>query len=310
MSLSAIAKPFISTKPKGTIVSWNVLSDILLDSISDAVASSQNTLLFTTSFFKKRIGYILQTLETLIAAHKYPIFCLQEVNDSHDLQKSLSHSIRRFLQDRHYIVLESNFGTFDKVYPELGLITAIPSSKYDILTSSIQQISVVAPNTFIAVTLRQKAFPDSFVLVNTHFPAKFHDKKYMRQFTESFQHHLSFTNSKLIVCGDFNTTNSDPWYLLLRNSMNDLPEQDKHITHISIQRRDRRSSHNTIFQGFLDHFFWTRDITITLTSKLLSKLSSDRLDMLKNPSKDNPHILPTIKNPSDHIPVVVRYQLL
>lgn len=310
MSLSAVAKPFISTKPKGTIVSWNVLSDILLDSISDAVTSSPNTPLFTTSFFKKRIGYVLQTLDSLIATHKYPIFCLQEVNDSHDLQKSLSHSIRRYLQDRHYTILESNFGTFDKVYPELGLMTAIPSSKYDILTSTIQQISVVAPNTFISVTLRQKAFPDSFVLVNTHFPAKFHNGKYMKQFTESFHQHLSFTHSKLIICGDFNTTNSDPWYILLRNSMNDLPQQDKCMTHISIQRRDRRSSHNTVYQGFLDHFFWTRDITITLSSKLISKLSSDRLERLKNPSKDNRDILPTIKNPSDHIPIVVNYQLL
>lgn len=309
MKLSIKAKPFISAKPKGVIISWNILSDTLADPVLQSVSNVADKPLFSPSYFKKRISLIITRLKEMIDQHKYPIFCLQEVNDSKDDTRSFVHILTRFFQDHHYIVLSSNFGTFDKIYPELGILTAIPSFTYDMISFETAQIIPSSPNSYISTTLRHKASPETFTLVNTHFPAKFQDPKFMKQVCEAFWGH-SFASTKIIVCGDFNTSSHDPWYLALRRSYRSLPNQSQTITHLSIQRRDRRLHHNSVFQGFLDHFFWTSDISLSLLTILPNRLSNEDILLLQNPPKNNIHILPSVENPSDHFPLEVSFQLL
>lgn len=310
MKLSVKAKPFISAKPKGVIISWNILSDTLVDPVQQSVSNTADKPLFSPSYFKKRISLIITRLKEMIAQHKYPIFCLQEVNDSKDETRSFVHILTRFFQDQHYIVLSSTFGTFDKIYPELGILTAIPSFTYDMISFETAQIIPSSPNSYTSTTLRHKASPEMFTLVNTHFPAKFQDPKYMKHVSEAFWSHYGSTSPPLIVCGDFNTSSHDPWYLALRRSYRSLPNQSQTITHLSIQRRDRRLHHNNVFQGFLDHFFWTNDISLSLLTNLPNRLSDDDVQLLQNPPKNNIHILPSVENPSDHLPLEVSFQLL
>lgn len=315
MKLSVKAKPFISSRPKGSIVSWNILSTRLTDAISTSLMmknSSETQPLFSKSFFDKRIEYIIQTISRLMtssAGSPPPIICLQEVNDAVNEDKSLLKILTRFFQEHHYIVLSSSFGTYDPIYPELGLITAIPSMTYDVISNDIRQISVEAPNTMIRVVLRFKTSPTMFTVINTHFPAKFQDARYMRSYTQQFIEKCEIS-SHTMLCGDFNTSANDPWYITLRGNLQELPNQEQYITHLSIQRRDRRSSENTSFQGFLDHFFCTYDVNLSLVTRLPRRLSYDDISQLKSPLKDNPYILPSRQNPSDHVPIQTSFQLV
>ena len=314
MKLSVKAKPFISTKPSGTIVSWNVLSDTLTDAIANSVCTNTESALFPTSFFRKRIKYVEEKLQNLIKQLKYPIFCLQEVNDAKDESQSMVRVLTRLFQEKRYRVLCSNFGTFDHVYPELGVLVAIPEHLYDVLTFRIQQIAQNIPNTFIQVKLRAKTSTESFTVVNTHFPAKYNDTTFMKHVTESFLHHLglSTTNTpkRMVLCGNFNTTIHNAWYPSLRHGFHTWTHQDDKISHLSIQRRDRRVTYNTVFQDFLDHFFWTRDISIHFISDLPERLSIQEMEALKRPSRNDKNVLPSVQNPSDHYPLEVSFHLL
>lgn len=313
MKLSIRAKPFISTKPGGTIVSWNVLSDGLTEAISNSLSNNNDTALFSSNFLKKRIQHVQDVLQDMIQKLKHPIFCLQEVNDAKDISRSMSHILTRFLQDNHYIVLTSTFGTFDVVYPELGLLTAIPQYQYDVRSFRIQQLSELSPNTMIHVKLRPKASPETFHIINTHFPARFNDEIFMRQVTDAFMQGIVSLgiSQRLVICGDFNTTTSNVWYAPLKNGMFALPDMDNVMTHLSIQRRDRRASHNTVFQESLDHVFWTgKDITVSLLTSLPLRLSKNDLKTLENPARANQHVIPSVANPSDHFPLQLSFKLL
>lgn len=310
--LSAQAKPFEPKQQKqqrvgGNIVSWNVLSDSLTESIRQCVSSTPNVALFPKKVFDKRSDSILHKLKEMIKVYRSPIFCLQEVNDSVHENQCLMRILKRFLQEHHYRVLTTTFGTSDQVYPELGLLTAVPMHTYDIVSYSIQQIDVSAPNAFVFVHLRTKGVEQKeFHLVNTHFPARFDDSKFMRKYTKKFVDYWEgFRN--LVVCGDMNTRYEDEWYRVLAKEWKTLQFRN-HMTHLSIQRRDRRSAKNKVFQGFLDHVFWTSPLIITYIEVPPMALTPEELKMMETPRPNDPLVIPSASNPSDHYPLVVRFQ--
>lgn len=295
--LSVSAKPFVLQY--GNIVSWNVLSESLIDATANAVSSNPNVGLFSQSFLKKRSTYILECLERIIKKYR-PIFCLQEVNDSYQESENLNHILKKFFQDRYYRVIDITFGTFDKIYPELGIMTAIPMQLYDIHSIEIKQIQVASPNCYICTQIQKKDSTKIINVINTHFPAKFSDITFMTKYTTTFKQYFH-TMKNIIVCGDFNTTSDNPWYDELSQNLSSLKTSDN-ITTLSIQRRDRRKTHNDVFQGCIDHIFWSRPLKITLLESLPTPLSD--ISMLQQPTKQDSNIIPSPSNPSDHFPII------
>lgn len=308
--LSVQAKPFQPKRVNGHLVSWNILSDTLTESIQHSVSSSPSTPLFTAKFLKKRSEYILHRLGVFIKQYRYPIFCLQEVNDSVDEDRCLMRIIKRFLQDKNYRVLGASYGTFDPIYPELGLITAIPVHLYDVVTFTIQQIDVSAPNVFLYTHLRTKGeVLRDLQIVNTHFPAKHLDVRFMKKYTKTFMEYWHGYRN-LLVCGDFNTTYDNEWYPTFEKEWRTL-KFPNHITHVSIQRRDRRFTKNTIYQAFIDHVFWTpSSLLVSFVELPAMAIPESEFKLLEQPDRNDVNILPSVDNPSDHYPLVVHFQVL
>jgi len=222
------------------------------------------------------------------------------VNDSYQESENLNHILKKFFQDRYYRVIDITFGTFDKIYPELGLMTAIPMQLYDVHSIEIKQIDVVSPNCYIWTQIQKKDSPKMINIVNTHFPAKFSDITFMTNYTMTFIEYFH-TMKNVIICGDFNTTYDNPWYNHLSDQFSSL-KTSKNITTLSIQRRDRRKTHNDVFQGCIDHIFWSRPLKVTLLESLPSPISDS--NTLQQPTKQDPNIIPSPSNPSDHFPII------
>lgn len=310
MKLSVQAKPFRPKRAHGHLISWNVLSDSLTESIQQTISNIPGTPLFPPKLFKKRSKYLCDRLAQLIQEYRYPIFCLQEVNDSVKEEGCLMRILKTFLQTHHYRVFTISYGTFDPVYPELGLLTAIPLQLYDVKTFSIQQMDPSAPNAFIHTYLQTKGNSvHDFHIVNTHFPARFSDTKYMKRYTKQFVEYWEGYQN-LIVCGDFNTMYDSEWYPIFENRWQTI-KFPTHISHLSIQRRDRRTNKNTVFQGFLDHVFWTRSsLVVSFVEVPPMTLSSQEISILERPDRNDPALIPSMANPSDHYPLITQFQFL
>lgn len=308
--LSAQSKQFVVVKkPKHVIISWNLLSEKLIEATENTVSKQQQVSLFQPSFLRRRIDILKQCIKKMIKEYKYPIFCFQEVNDDRDETKSLIHQIKRLLQDEYYQVFTSSFGSYDTIYPELGLITAIPAHIFNISNTVITKVQPDSPNTFILTDISYKESRKIISIVNTHFPARFKDVPFMTNYTREFRQKLSYfvEPSNLIICGDFNTNPTDSWFQILGTGLRNLPTNGM-ITTLSIQRRDRRSNKNMIYQGFLDHCLWGSNMTIQYEKPPPHRLSDKDFSELEQPQKANPYIIPSEKVPSDHFPLIVSFQ--
>lgn len=307
--LSVHSKQYVAKKPKHIIVSWNLLSERLVEATENTVSKQQQTPLFQQTFMRKRIELLKQCIKKMIKDYKHPIFCFQEVNDDRNDSKSLLFQIQRLLQEEYYQVFTSSFGTFDTIYPELGLLTAVPAHIFDVNNVVITKVVPESPNTFIALDISYKTSRKIFSIVNTHFPAKFKDVSFMSNHTHFFRQKLSYfvDPTNMIICGDFNTNPTDPWYGILGHGLRHLPT-DGLITTLSIQRRDRRSNKNMIYQGFLDHCLWGSGVDVQYIKEPPSRLSDVEFAELEQPTKGNPYIIPSDKIPSDHFPLVVSFQ--
>jgi endonuclease/exonuclease/phosphatase family metal-dependent hydrolase len=300
--LSGTAKSFspgggTSKKPDPfVIISWNVLSEELTEAVYNSITSS-GTPLFSPTFQKSRIRFIKEKLEYYIRKYKHPIFCLQEVNDSHDPDKNLGVILGNLLKTHHYRVLYQSFGTFHPIYPELGLLTAIPLQHFDILDVGIKQMLPDFPNCVISVTVTPKTVMRPYDIVNTHFPAKFYDQKIMLKVSEAFRSLVDYS-SRLIVCGDFNSNTTDSWYAKLKGSWKTLhPSNTDATSTISIQRRDKRAKTNQIFQGRIDHVFY-HGSGLMVQFKEELPVSTEQSSLV---------VLPSNEIPSDHIPLVITF---
>lgn len=308
MKLSAQSKQF-TVKPKYTIVSWNLLSERLIEATENTVTNQQQVSLFQSTFLRRRIDILKQCIKKMIKDYKHPIFCFQEVNDDRDPNKSLMFQIQRLLQEEYYQVFTSSFGSFDEIYPELGLITAIPSHVFDVQNFYITKVITDSPNTFIITDISYKTSRKTMSIVNTHFPARFKDVPFMTNYAQQFREKLEYfvDPSTMIICGDFNTNPTDTWFRVLGAGLRHLPT-DGMITTLSIQRRDRRSKKNMIFQGFLDHCFWGSGINVDYVKQPPNRLTNAEFAELEQPQKTNPHIIPSEKIPSDHFPLILTFR--
>jgi endonuclease/exonuclease/phosphatase family metal-dependent hydrolase len=303
--LSAQSKQYMPKKH--VIVSWNLLSERLIEATENTIAQ-QHVSLFPQAFLKKRIDIVKQCIKKMVKEYRHPIFCFQEVNDDRDETKSLIHQIQRILQEEYYQVFTSSFGSFDTIYPELGLLTAIPAHVFDVNNSIITKITPESPNTFIALDISFKASKKIFSIVNTHFPAKFKNVSFMSNYTQQFREKLGYLvePSNMIICGDFNTNPEDTWFRVLKHGLRHVPT-DGLITTLSIQRRDRRSHKNMIYQGFLDHCLWGHNVNVEYVKPPPRRLTDAQFNELEQPTKTNPHIIPSEKIPSDHFPMIISF---
>ena len=306
--LSAQSKQFIVKKPKHVIISWNLLSERLIEATENTITKQQKISLFQQSFLKRRIDILKQCIKKMIKDYKHPIFCFQEVNDDRDESKSLMHQLQRLLQEEFYQVFTSPFGSYDTIYPELGLLTAIPNHVFDVNNITITKVLPYSPNTFIMTDISYKTSRKIISIVNTHFPARFKDIPFMTNYTQQFRQKLGYfiEPSNMIICGDFNTNPTDSWYRILGYGLRHLPT-DNMITTLSIQRRDRRSNKNMIFQGFLDHCLWGSNVNIEYVRPPPKRLSDQEFSELEQPQKTNQHIIPSEKIPSDHFPLIMSF---
>lgn len=287
-------------KKRFTIISWNVLSEELTEAVYDSI-SPDGSPLFSKSLRQNRIIYLKDRLEFFIKKYKYPVFCLQEVNDSFYASQNMSRILIEFLKTQYYRVVYQSFGTFNPIYPELGVLTAIPLQHFDVLDIYTRQILPDFPNCLIAVTIRPTdANMLSYTVVNTHFPAKFYDEGAMKKISNALHSLIESTeqNKRIILCGDFNTSIENSWYPFLRNDWKTVdPLYPGAISTISIQRRDKRVKTNTTFQGRIDHIFYKgRGLQIRFLHEL--------------PTSSSPEmILPTKEIPSDHFPLIMSVSL-
>lgn len=289
-TLSGSAAVYVHRKPF-TIISWNVLSEELTEAAYDSVQENGEPL-FLPVFRENRIAYIRERLEYFIKKYKHPVFCLQEVNDSPYPSKNISSVLHELFKARYYRVLYQSFGTFNPVYPELGIMTAVPLQHFDVLDIYTRQILPDFPNCFISVTVRPTNSTLSYTIVNTHFPAKFYDEGAMRRVSEALHSLLPQTSRAIVLCGDFNTSTEDSWYPALQNSWKTLvPSSPQSISTVSTQRRDRRVKTNTVFEGRIDHVFYRgRGLNIAFSQELPSSKA---------------WILPNPEIPSDHFPLIM-----
>lgn len=301
--LSATSASF-SPKSAFHLVSWNILSEELTGAVYDSVGKDGATPLFSKTLQKQRVAHILRVLEQTMRVYQRPVYCLQEVNDSRVSSCNLAEQLASFFKEHHYQVIYQGFGTFNRVYPELGVMTAIPLQHFDVVDTYIKQVDVETPNLFIATTVSPKDSRERYTIVNTHFPAKFHTPQYMRRFARQFHdlvdgHHRRHPN--LIVCGDFNTQSSDPWFADLQGRWSHLrPTSGDAISTISTQRRDRRCRHNTVFRGLIDHVFYRSS----------SSPQKFRVRFIKEYPADEAvrdTVLPCEETPSDHFSVVISF---
>lgn len=297
-SLSKTAKSFIpkSSSLKYNLISWNILSEDLTEAVYDSISDSGKPL-FTKTFQQNRVSYLLDSISQYIKKYKHPIFCLQEVNDSHLPEHQLYLKIQILLQSHNYRVIYQSFGTAHPIYPELGIMTAIPLQYFDISDIFIKQIYPDFPNCFISVVITPKSIHKPIAIVNTHFPVKFYKPNIMKQLCESLHYFISHNHS-IILCGDFNTTPDNIWFPFLQNDLQSIiPNSDiTSISTFSTQRRDKRSKTNTIFSGRIDHVFF--------------KGRGVQMRLLKNlPNSSEYMILPSILNPSDHFPLITEFTI-
>ena len=290
-TLSGSAAVYINRKPF-TIISWNVLSEELTEAVYDSVQENGEPL-FSISFRENRVAYLRERIEYFIKKYKHPVFCLQEVNDSVQPSRNIGSVLTELFKSRYYRVLYQSFGTFNPIYPELGVMTVVPLQHFDILDIHTRQILPDFPNCFISVTIRPTSSTLSFTIVNTHFPAKFYDAGAMRRVSEALHSLIPQAPTRgIVLCGDFNTSTQDSWYPSLRNDWKTLvPSCPQSISTVSIQRRDKRVKTNTVFEGRIDHVFYRgRSLNIAFSQEL--------------PSPKN-CVLPNPEVPSDHFPLIM-----
>lgn len=277
-----------------TIISWNVLSEELTEAVYDSI-SPNGTPLFSKSLKQNRITYIKDRIEFFIKKYKYPVFCLQEVNDSFYTSQNIGQILIEFLKTQYYRVVYQSFGTFNPIYPELGVLTAVPLQHFDVIDIHTRQILPDFPNCFIAVTIRPTTSLISYTIVNTHFPAKFYDEGAMKKVSVALHSLIESTeqNKRMILCGDFNTSIENSWYPFLLSDWKTVdPVNPGAISTVSIQRRDKRVKTNTRFDGRIDHIFYKgRGLQVRFLQEL--------------PTSSTEIVLPTQEIPSDHFPLIM-----
>ena len=273
------------------IITWNILSNFPMIIQSTKLAQTENgQKIFQQSFLKNRIQYILQKLSQFIFDYKSPILCLQEVNNHFQEEYNFQDILTKFFQKHYYKVITYSYGEFSPIYGELGLLTAIPIQKYEMIDLTIQKIHPNKPNVYIYTKLKTHDFKNEISIVNTHFPALIRKPEFMREYTKRFLYDMSQKDQNhLLLCGDFNTMYTNDWFEFFQQkkfktfSKEEILE--KKISHISLQKDKKR------FQGFIDYIFWTSSLHIDL-----------HLDNLID--KKNTDIIPNQENPSDHIPLI------
>mgnify|MGYP002783575074 CR=1 FL=1 len=287
-----------------TLISWNVLSEELTEAVYDSILPDGSPV-FSKNFPKQRLHHLEEAIKTFVRKYKHPIFCFQEVNDSYYEDRNIIHMLTRLLQEHNYRVTHHSFGTVHPIYPELGVMTAIPVQYFDMVDVYVKQILPKFPNCFLSVTITPKSTYQPITIINTHLPARFYDPKTMREICEALNAQVYLTEYN-ILCGDFNTSVSDAWYPYLLASWTPLTTiNDDSISTISIQRRDKRMKTNMVYFGKIDHILYHGNgllVDYQAHLPLLMEAKSDKSDFPLI-------VLPTTTNPSDHFPLIAKFSI-
>lgn len=287
------------------IITWNLLSQKLTDYMRTSSHFVNKGNLFDS---KWRCTMICHIIDNYMKTYYRPIFCFQEVNDG-IYDESFMKTIETHFQIHYYMVYTSSYGKSGGPFKELGLMTAIPDEKYEVIDVMITKIDRKSelfyrcPNTCICLKLMYKDHRMiTFNVVNVHFPARYKYTEYMSSFTEQFLDivaKFAYPDTKCgnIIIGDFNTQMTDVWYNLFekygyRHSITDERLRQSIISTRAVSEGDN------IFEGLIDHSFHQNIERSGLLNK--TYLLVNRLEM---------KILPNEKMPSDHFPLVMKYYI-
>jgi len=259
------------------IMSWNVLSDALAALMTH----------YSRAMIENRWSRMEKILNSAMEGQK-TILCLQEVAETTKaslFQLAERHGYR-MLYDSWGTPFNGKMGNAILVPPFLDIIT---KNRIRLGAEAMMPTAKVFDQTVTSAVLQHHETGRRFVVATVHMPCRYKTPEVMLELHSTLHRMMNVSHYPAIVAGDFNSKPEE------------MPTHDK-IGCIWDHTPSTPTIHSRVhadqpeFLGCIDHILYTKSNVQWLKTIVDPDISTT--------------LLPNLEHPSDHIPVLGRFQIL